>query len=250
MGQDKVAIVTAAGRGIGAACARELARRGYKLALLSPSERCVQLARELGGIAVRGSVLEEADLARLVAEALDAYGHIDGVINNTGYEDFSVVEASKSLGFHWEADGHLLDIPDEGWHRQYDLLFMNVVRMARKVTKPMIEHGGGAILNISAPTALEPTQDYPMSSVIRAMLASFTKLYSDAYARHNVRMNSILVGYVGNLEYPEETRHAIPAGRYAPPEEIARACAAFLSEDAAYVTGENIAVDGGVKRSL
>jgi NAD(P)-dependent dehydrogenase (short-subunit alcohol dehydrogenase family) len=218
--------------------------------LLSPSERCEIVAREVGAIAARGSVCQDQDLANLVSMTLKTYGHVDAVINNTGFEDYSVVEASKSVGFDWELDGHLLDIPDEGWHQQYDLLFLSVVKMTRHVTKPMIEHGGGVILNISAPIALEPSQDYPMSSIMRAMLASFTKLYSDAYARYNLRMNSILVGYVSNLDFPEATKHAIPAGRYASPEEIARACAAFLSEDAAYVTGENIAVDGGVKRSL
>lgn len=250
MAKERVAIVTAAGRGIGAACARELKRRGYRLALMSPSERSVALAKELGGIGLRGSVLKQSDVDALVDAALAEYGRVDAVLNNTGYEDYSVVERSRNLVFNWDVEGHLLDIPDEGWHAQYDLLYLNVVRMARRVTKPMIEQGGGVLLNISAPLAIEPSQDYPMSSVMRAMLASFTKLYSDAYARYNVRMNSILVGYVDNYDYPPGTEHNIPAGRFTSPEEIARACTAFLSEDAAYVSGENFAVDGGVKRSL
>ena len=250
MAKERVALITAAGRGIGAACARELAGRGYRVALMSPSERSVALAKELGGIGFQGSVLKEADICRVVDAALEKYGRIDGVINNTGWEKWSVEAESAGIGFSWKVEGHLLDIPDEGWHESFELMFMNVVKMARRVTEPMKRQGGGAILNISTPVAIEPTQDYPISSTIRAMLASFTKLYSDAYARYNIRMNSILVGYVSNYQFPPENRLSIPMGRPAPPEEIARACAAFHSDDAAYVTGENIAVDGGIKRSL
>ena len=80
-----VAIVTAAGRGIGAACARELAARGYSVVLMSQSEAASELAQELGGIGMSGLVTEPADLGKLVDAALDAYGRVDGVVNNTGH---------------------------------------------------------------------------------------------------------------------------------------------------------------------
>jgi len=81
----KVAIVTAAGKGMGAACARELATRGYSPALMSRSEEAIDLARELGGVGLAGSVTEEAGLRTLVDETLDAYGRVDAVVNSTGH---------------------------------------------------------------------------------------------------------------------------------------------------------------------
>src|SRR3989304_3501365 len=89
MAEDRVAIVTAAGRGIGAGVARVLHERGYKLALMSPSERSVNLAKELGCIGLKGSVLKTADLETLVRTTLDRHGHIDAVCNNTGFESYS-----------------------------------------------------------------------------------------------------------------------------------------------------------------
>ena len=82
---EKVAVVTAAGSGMGAACARELAQRGYRVALMSPSGKAGALAEELGGFGLAGSVKEAGDLESLVGEALDRYGRIDGVVNSTGH---------------------------------------------------------------------------------------------------------------------------------------------------------------------
>ena len=83
--RKKVAIVTAAGKGMGAACARELAARGYSLTLMSRSEEATDLARDLGGVGLVGSVAEEADLRALVDKTLEAYGRVDGVVNSTGH---------------------------------------------------------------------------------------------------------------------------------------------------------------------
>ena len=81
---NRFAVVTAAGQGIGAACARTLAERGYRLALMSRSGASVTLAEELGGVGMNGSVTEAADLEALVKRALDEFGQIDAVVNNTG----------------------------------------------------------------------------------------------------------------------------------------------------------------------
>jgi NAD(P)-dependent dehydrogenase (short-subunit alcohol dehydrogenase family) len=113
--QRKAAIVTAAGKGMGAACARELAARGYSLALMSRSEEATDLARELGGVGLEGSVTEEADLRTLVDKTLDAYGCVDAVVNSTGHPP----------------TGDILAITDEEWHAGLDLVVLNVVRMAR-----------------------------------------------------------------------------------------------------------------------
>ena len=248
MPEKPVAIVTAAGRGIGRACAEELNERGYALALMSPSENSVKLAAELGCIGMSGSVTSQDDVQTLVGKTLDAYGRIDAVLNNTGFEGWSV--ESPTYAFDPDLDGHLLDIPDEDWHAAFDLFLLNAVHVARAVTEIMQRQGGGAIVNISASCALEPFSAYPMSSSVRTALSAFTKLYSDRYARDNIRMNTLLPGYVDNLEWLPTIPRSIPMGRVGTAREIAKAAAMLLSDDASYISGENIFVDGGLRRGL
>lgn len=234
MSDRPVALVTAAGRGMGAACARELASRGYRVALMSISGAAAELAGELGGLGLRGSVTEPDDLKALVDAAVERWGRIDAVVNNTGHPP----------------TGPLLELTDDDWHAALDLVVLNAVRMAKLVTPVMEQQGGGAIVNISTFSAYEPSPDFPLSSALRAALGSFTKLYASRYAKAGVRMNNILPGFIDS--YPEEERivEQIPAGRFGRVEEIARTAAFLLSDEAGYVTGQNLRVDGGLTRSV
>lgn len=232
--ESAVAIVTAAGRGIGAACARKLAEEGYTPVLLSKSGNAVDVAEGLGGVGFEGSVTDVDDLAALVEAAHDRYGRIDAVVNNTGHP----------------ATGPLLEISDEEWHEGLDLVLLNVIRMARLVTPIMREAGGGAIVNISTFSAFEPSSDFPVSSVLRAGLGSFTKLYADRHAEDGIRMNSVLPGFVDSYEVDEETRREIPMGRPAGTAEIADVVAFLCSPAANYLTGQNVRVDGGFTASV
>jgi len=234
MAEQKVAIVTAAGRGIGAACALELAAKGYRLALMARSPEVVQLAQELKGFGRMGSVTEERDLNALVAETMKIYGRIDAVVNNTGHP----------------AKGDLLSITDADWHNGLDLLLLNVVRMARLVTPVFVQQGHGAIVNISTLWAVEPSLSFPVSSSLRAALANFTKLYADKYAESGIRMNNVLPGFIENYDVSDDVRETIPMKRAGRVNEIAKTAAFLLSEDAGYITGQNIRVDGGLTRSV
>jgi NAD(P)-dependent dehydrogenase (short-subunit alcohol dehydrogenase family) len=233
-GREKVTIVTAAGSGMGAACAKELAQRGYRVALMSPSGKVGELAGELGGFGFAGSVTESADLESLVVETLGRYGRVDGVVNSTGHPP----------------SGDILDLTDNEWHGALDLVVLNVVRIARLVTPAMIRQGGGAIVNVSTFSAFEPSPTFPLSSSLRAALAGFTKLYSDRYAAEGVRMNNILPGYIESFEIDDETRRSIPMQRQGSVAEIAKTAAFLLSDDSGYITGQNIRVDGGITRSV
>lgn len=230
----KTAIITAASKGMGAACARELAARGYNVALMSRSDDILALAQELGGLAVQGSVTEEADLKRLVEATLKKYGRIDAVVNNTGHPP----------------KGVLLDITDADWHTGLDVVLLNVVRMARLVTPVMLSQGGGAVVNISTFAAFEPSSKFPVSSALRAALGSFTKLYADQYAPSGIRMNNILPGYTDSYDVTDDVRASIPMRRSGTVEEIAKTAAFLVSPDAGYITGQNIRVDGGITRSV
>src|SRR5690606_4568104 len=103
---------------------------------------------------------------------------------------------------------------------------------------------------ISTAWAFEPTDMFPTSAVFRAGLASFTKIFADTYAAKNIRMNNVLPGWIDSRPATEERREAAPMKRYGKVEEIAATVAFLLSEGAAYITGQNIRVDGGLARSV
>ena len=234
MPAPRVAIVTAAGRGMGAAIARELDAEGYVLALLSPSGAAEKLAEQLGALGMTGSVTETSDLERLVDETLARHGRIDAVVNNTG----------------GVPKGDLLEHDDAAWYASLDMVLLNVVRMARLVTPVMREQGGGAIVNISTFCAFEPSLDFPLSSTLRAGLGSFTKLYAERYAADNIRMNNILPGYIDSLPHGEDTAAKVPMRRIGSVAEIAKTTAFLIGEGAGYITGQNLRVDGGITRSV
>ncbi len=229
-----VAIVTAAGRGLGAGIATELAAAGYELALMSSSGGAEALAARLGGLGMTGSVTEPADLAGLVEWTLDSFGRVDAVVNNTGHP----------------ARGELLELTDQDWHAGLDLLLLNVVRMARLVTPIMRDQGGGAIVNVSTFAAVEPDPAFPVSASLRAALAAFTKLYADRHAAAAIRMNNVLPGHLDNHPPARETLVRIPAGRYGRVAEAAATVRFLLSAEASYLTGQSIRVDGGLTRSI
>ena len=227
-----VTVVTASGKGMGEAVARRLHRDGHRLALMSNSGGAEELAAELGGIGHTGSVTEPGDLEKLVQTTMDAHGRIDGLVNNTGHPP----------------SGDLLDLTDDDWREGLDLVLLNVVRMARLVTPHMAE--GGSIVNISTFSALEPDPAFPISSSLRAGLASFTKLYADRYALAGIRMNNVLPGFIDSYDADEATVDRIPMGRVGTVTEIADTVAFLLSDAAGYITGQNIRVDGGITRSV
>lgn len=231
---ERVAIVTAAGRGMGAACARSLAEAGYQVSLLSVSERAVQLAQELGGLGMQGSVTNPDELQALVDATMEKYGRIDAVVNNTGHPP----------------KGELLEISDGDWHAGLDMVMMNVVRMARLVTPMMQKQSGGAFVNISTFAAFEPSLSFPVSSALRAALGSYTKLYADRYAADNIRMNNILPGYIESYPINDAIQAQIPMNRSGTVQEIANTAVFLLSDGAGYITGQNIRVDGGISRSV
>jgi NAD(P)-dependent dehydrogenase (short-subunit alcohol dehydrogenase family) len=232
------AIITAASKGMGAATARELASRGYNLALMSRSDDIHIVAAELRAmtsvVVLQGSVTEEQDLKRLVEETQRQFGTIDALVNNTGHPP----------------KGSALGLADGDWYAGFDLVFLSVIRLMRLVTPVMQAQKHGAIVNISSFAALEPSVERPVSSTMRAALANFTKLYAREHASLNIRMNSILPGYVDSYATTPETLASIPMGRTGTVTELAKTVAFLLSDDAAFITGQNIIFDGAMTQRM
>lgn len=234
MSDQKVAIVTAGGSGMGAAAARKLAEDGFRVAILSSSGKGEALAAELGGIGVTGSNQSNDDLKKLVDRVTSEWGRVDVLVNSAGHGPRAPI----------------LDITDEDWHRGMDVYLLSAVRPARLVAPLMVKQGGGSIINISTFAAFEPDPVFPTSGVFRAGLAAFTKLFADKYAEHNVRMNNVLPGFIDSLPEKAEFRARIPMGRYGKSSEIAAVIGFLASEGGGYITGQNLRVDGGITRSV
>ncbi|PRX31922.1 NAD(P)-dependent dehydrogenase, short-chain alcohol dehydrogenase family [Meinhardsimonia xiamenensis] len=234
MSEVKVALITAGGSGMGADAARRLAADGYKVGILSSSGRGQALGEELGGFGVTGSNLDPNAHLALVEGAMERWGRIDALVNSAGHGP----------------KGDILKLSDDDWHEGMEVYLLNVIRPSRLVAPIMAAQGGGAIVNISTFAVFEPDPMFPTSGVFRAGLASFTKLFADKFAPQGVRMNNVLPGFIDSLPETEERRARIPMGRYGLMREVSALIAYLVSDDAAYITGQNIRIDGGLTRSV
>lgn len=231
---EKVAVIVAGGSGMGAAAAEKLASDGFKVAILSSSGKGEALAERLGGLGVTGSNQSIADLQKLVDQTLARWGRIDVLVNSAGHGPRAPI----------------LELTDEQWQLGMETYFLNVVRATRLVTPTMQKQGGGSIINISSAWTFEPTDMFPTSAVFRAGLASFTKIFADTYAADNIRINNVLPGWIDSLPKNNERRDSVPLQRYGTSAEVAATIAFLASPGAAYITAQNIRVDGGVTRNV
>ncbi|WP_058960469.1 SDR family oxidoreductase [Type-E symbiont of Plautia stali] len=231
---EKVAVIVAGGSGMGAAAAEKLAADGYKVAILSSSGKGESLADRLGGLGITGSNQSVDDLQKLVEATMARWGRIDVLVNSAGHGPRAPI----------------LELSDDDWQRGMETYFLNVVRAARLVTPIMQKLGGGSIINISSAWTFEPTDMFPTSAVFRAGLASFTKIFADAYAADNIRINNVLPGWIDSLPKSDERRDSVPLKGYGTAEEVAATIAFLASPGAAYITAQNIRVDGGVTHSV
>ena len=231
---EKVALFIASGTGMGADAARHLSSKGFKVGIMSSSGKAESLAKELNGISYTGSNLLTKDIEIFINKVIVKYGRIDVLINSAGHGP----------------KGKILEITDEEWVKGMEIYFLNVVRSVRLVTPIMQKQNNGSIINISTFAAFEPDSNFPTSGVFRSGLASFVKLYADQYAEYNIRINNILPGFIDSLPEKEEFKKRIPLNRYGKVREISSVVELLASKGGAYITGQNIRVDGGITRSV
>jgi 3-oxoacyl-[acyl-carrier protein] reductase len=257
--KNRVAIVAAASRGIGFACARELAREGVRVFLCSRdanhSSEAAQKIHEETGADVAGiacDVTNDADVQAFVNLALERGGQIDICVTNAGGPPAKVFA---------EAD---LDL----FRQAFEQNALSAIRLAKLVLPGMLERKWGRIINITSVSVKQPIDGLLLSNTVRAGLTGWAKTVSNEVAAQGVTVNNVAPGYTlterqdelaegrgkaagkSKQEVIESWALQAPIHRMAQPEEIAAAVAFLASERASYITGVTLAVDGGWVKSL
>ena len=239
--EGKVAVITGAASGIGAATARRLRREGARLMLGDLNEEGGQkIAKELGDAAFRAldvSVL--ADVEALMQAAVDRFGKIDIVFNNAGIGAF----------------GRTPDLDPEMWHRIIDVDLHSVFYGCRAAIPHLRKNGCGVIVNTASISGLFADYGLAAYNAAKAGVVNYTRTVAIDHARENIRVNSVCPGPIDTaLTAPlmsveaviDEYNRLIPMGRVGKPEEIAATVAFLASDDASYITGAAVVVDGGL----
>jgi 3-oxoacyl-[acyl-carrier protein] reductase len=233
--EGKTALVTGASKGIGRAIARELAEAGASVIVgyRSGAEDAEALAAELSGRAVQADVSDPAEAVRLVAEA----GDVDVLVNNAGVT----------------RDGLIARMPDDDWRVVLETNLSAVFYTCRAVARPMMKRRSGAIVNVSSIVGLHGNPGQTNYSASKAGIIGFTKALARELGSRGVRANVVAPGYVKTQltdVLPEELQQAMlsntPLGRLGDPEDVAGAVRFLCSDEAAFITGEVLLVDGGL----
>jgi 3-oxoacyl-[acyl-carrier protein] reductase len=237
---DRTAIVCGASSGIGLAIAESLAEEGANVAMFARRRDVLQReADRIGALAVRGDVTNPPDLERLVNRTVEAFGGIDILVNNGGGPPRTSAES----------------IDDEALESALELLLFSAVRLTNLCLRELRRSGRGRIINIASSSVREPLDNLALSNAIRPGVIGWAKTLARELGPDGITVNSIAPGKIDTARLAEDGSRAdelakIPVRRFGRPREVADAVTFLASDQAAYVSGVVLAVDGGLTRSL
>ncbi|HXV58032.1 MAG TPA: 3-oxoacyl-[acyl-carrier-protein] reductase [Gaiellaceae bacterium] len=237
--EGKVALVTGGSRGIGAAISRELARAGARVAVnyRAGKEAAEAVAAEIGGIALAADVSDPAEAQGLVERVESELGDLDVLVNNAGVT----------------RDTLIARMSDEDWELVLDTNLRGAFNTCRAVSRKMLRRRAGAIVNISSVVGVHGNPGQANYAASKAGIIGLTKALGRELGTRGVRANVVAPGYITTElteVLSEEIRGTIlgntPLGRLGSPEDVAAAVRFLCSDDAAFITGEVLLVDGGL----
>jgi 3-oxoacyl-[acyl-carrier protein] reductase len=257
--ENKIALVVAASQGLGKAAAMAIARKGATVVICSRRKNAIvraadEIHEETGSTIVPfvADVSSAGDIKRLVAFTKRKFGTVHILVNNAG----------------GPPTGDILSMTDAEWKSGFELTLMSVVRLTRAVLPMMIEQKWGRIITITSIAGKQPINDLLISSTLRPGIHGLTKVLSNKYARYNITVNSVCPGNIlssrqeelikersakrkiSTAEYLAEVTKDIPAGRLGTPQEIGEVIAFLATDEASYINGANLLVDGGMAKGI
>jgi 3-oxoacyl-[acyl-carrier protein] reductase len=258
--KERVAIVGGSSKGIGFATAVALAREGARVTLVarnaadveSAASQVAAMADGAEALAVAGDLSKPADIERVFNETQRKWGRVDILVNNLG----------------GPPPGELQEFTDEQWQLAFDLNFNSAMRLNRLALPGMKERGHGRIISVLSKAIKEPEDKLGLSTVARTALASYSKLLALEVAANGVTVNNVLPGSIETdrlksviqtqakmadrtIDEQRKVRQGnVPAGRFGMPEEAGALITFLASEPAAFITGQNIAIDGGQIKAM
>ena len=237
MNKNKVAIIIAAGSGIGADAAKNLSSKGFDIAILSSSGKGEKLAKELGGIGITGTNTSNEDIKKIINSATNKWGRVDVLINSAGHGP----------------KGPILELTDEDWQKGMEIYFLNVVRSTRLVAPIMQKQKSGSIINLSSTTAFIADPGTLAYGSSKAAFSRATQSMASELGSYNIRVNAIAPSVTKtdmfeqmSVDARDKLINSSALKRAADPEEIAKVAVFLASELSSFVTGQVIRVDGGI----
>jgi 3-oxoacyl-[acyl-carrier protein] reductase len=235
----KVALVTGGSRGIGAAISRELAKAGARVAVnyRSGQEAADEVAAEIGGLALQADVSNPEDVQALVERVEGELGDIDALVNNAGVT----------------RDTLIARMTDDDWQTVIDTNLRGTFNTSRAVSRKMLRRRAGSIVNLSSVVGVHGNPGQANYAASKAGIIGLTKALARELGSRGVRVNAIAPGYISTEltdVLNDEQRGLIlqntPLGRLGEPEDVAGAVRFLCSDEAAFITGEVLLVDGGL----